>query len=316
VAPADQAAVALAYLETLDVEELVHLPGASRRPRGDLVQCVVGSDLASVILAALRELGVTEQGSITLDRLEARVSRIDACSVPDPGVVVWEEVEAKTAAMSELSLAFLVYLMAATIIAAVGILTDSVVLIIGAMVVGPEFGPLAGLSVGIIRRRRELIRQSSITLGVGFPLAIAAAFVATWVFRAAGITPEALAPSSHPATLFISRPDAFTVVIAALCGVVGMLSLTTASAGTLIGVLISVTTIPAAGNIGVAAAYGNPTEAWGALVQLVVNVAVIQVAGLITLRIQRARFAARAARFVDRIRQLRLSQVLRGRLRR
>ncbi|MDX2092997.1 MAG: DUF389 domain-containing protein [Kofleriaceae bacterium] len=65
-----------------------------------------------------------------------------------------------------------------------------------------------------------------------------------------------------PATLFISRPDAYTVVIAALCGVVGMLSLTTASAGSLIGVLISVTTIPPAGNVGVAAAYGNSDEMW------------------------------------------------------
>jgi uncharacterized hydrophobic protein (TIGR00271 family) len=311
VAPSESAATVLAYLEGLDVFDLIHFPGASLRPRGDLIQCAVGSDLASVVVSALRELGISERGSITIDRLDASIGRTDECSDPDPGVVVWEEVEAKTAAMAELSTAFLIYFMAATVIAAVGILTDSVVLIIGAMVVGPELGPLSGLSVGLIQRRRELVRQSLISLGVGFPLAFVAAFLATWAFRAAGVAPEVLDASHHPATLFISRPDAYTVVIAALCGVVGMLSLTTASAGTLIGVLISVTTIPAAGNVGVAAAYGNYDEMWGALIQLGVNLAVIQVAGFITLRIQRAAFSTRVAGFVERLRQLRLRQLRR-----
>lgn len=311
VAPSESAATVITYLEGLDVFDLIHFPGASRRPRGDLIQCVVGSDLASIVVSALRELGVTERGSITIDRLDATIARADASRDPDPGVVVWEEVEAKTAAMAELSTAFLVYLMAATAIAAIGILTDSVVLIIGAMVVGPELGPLSGLSVGIIQRKRELVRQSLISLGVGFPLAFVAAFLVTWAFRATGVAPDTLDASHHPATLFISRPDAYTVVIAALCGVVGMLSLTTASAGTLIGVLISVTTIPAAGNVGVAAAYGNYDEMWGALIQLGVNLAVIQVASLITLRIQRAAFATRVSRFVDRLRQLRLRQLRR-----
>ncbi|MGE0397328.1 MAG: DUF389 domain-containing protein [Kofleriaceae bacterium] len=310
VAPPETAATVVAYLEGLDVFDLIHFPGVSRRPKGDLIQCVVGSDLASVIVSALRELGVSDTGSITIDRLDATVAK-DSCSDPDPGVVVWEEVEAKTATMAELSTAFLLYMMAATVIAAVGILTDSVVLIIGAMVVGPEFGPLCGLSVGLIQRRRELVRQSMLSLGVGFALAFAAAFVATWAFRSAGVAPEILDASHHPATLFISRPDVYTVVIAALCGVVGMLSLTTASAGTLIGVLISVTTIPAAGNVGVAAAYGNTDEMVGALIQLGVNLTVIQIAGLITLRIQRAAFASRVTTFVERLRRLRLRRILR-----
>jgi len=311
VAPSESAPTVLAYLEGLDVSDLIHFPGASVRPRGDLIQCVVGSDLASVIVSALRELGISERGSITIDRLDASIGRIDECSDPDPGFVVWEEVEAKTAAMAELSTAFLLYMMAATVIAAIGILTDSVVLIIGAMVVGPELGPLSGLSVGLIQRKRELVRQSLISLAVGFPLAFVAAFLVTWAFRASGVAPDTFDATQHPATMFISRPDAYTVVIAALCGVVGMLSLTTASAGTMIGVLISVTTIPAAGNVGVAAAYGNYDEMWGALIQLGVNLAVIQVAGLITLRIQRAAFATRVSGFVDRLRRIRLRQLRR-----
>jgi uncharacterized hydrophobic protein (TIGR00271 family) len=308
VAPADLVANVLGYLDGLEVHDLIHLPGAGRKPAGDFIQCVVGAELCSVVVSVLTELGVADRGSITIDRLDAAVSvrHVDR----DPGAVVWEELEQKTATMAKLSTGFLIYLMAATVIAAVGILTDSVVLIIGAMVVGPEMGPLAGLSVGVIRRRRELVRQSLITLVIGFALAIVAAFVVTWAFRGTGVAPVTLDASQHPATLFISRPDAFSVVIAAICGVVGMLSLTTASSGTLIGVLISVTTIPAAGNFGVAAAYGHSEEMWGSLIQLGVNVAVIQVAGLITLRIQRAAFASRIAEFVEKLPHTRLRNLL------
>ena len=145
----------------------------------------------------------------------------------------------------------------ATLIAAVGILTDSVVLIIGAMVVGPEFGPLAGICVAVVERRMGLARRSLTALGVGFFTAIAVTLGATLVVPSLDLAPDALGAVSHPTTLFISEPSAFSVIVALLAGVAGVLSLTTAKSGALIGVLISVTTIPAAANVGVALAYAD-----------------------------------------------------------
>ena len=72
------------------------------------------------------------------------------------------------------------------------------------------------------------------------------------------------------------------MIVALLAGVAGVLSLTTAKSGALIGVLISVTTIPAAANVGVAAAYGDWSEFSGALVQLLINLGSIVVAGTTT----------------------------------
>ena len=308
VAPTDLVDRVLGYLDTIESGDLIHLPKAARKPAGDFIQCVVGVDQASVIVSALRDLGVAERGSITLDRLDATVLVRPIDSSAD--AVVWEEVEAKTAATAGLSTGFLIYLMAATVIAAVAILTDSIVLLSGAMVVGPEMGPLAGLSVGIVQGRRELVRQSTMTLLVGFTLAFVAAFAVTMIFRATGVAPDVFRSDLHPATIFISRPNAYSVVIAFICGVVGMLSLTTASAGTMIGVLISATTIPAAGNCGLALAYGNVDEMTGSLIQLGVNVVVIQIASLITLRIQRFTFAIRLARFVEKVGHLRLRKLL------
>jgi uncharacterized hydrophobic protein (TIGR00271 family) len=162
------------------------------------------------------------------------------------------------------------------------------------MVVGPEFGPLAGLCVGLVQRRFDLAARSLKALAVGFPVGIAAAFGMTRLLVALGIAPVAFV-SEHPQTLFISRPDAYSVLIALLAGVAGMVSLTTAKAGALIGVLISVTTIPAAGNIAVAAAYENSTELQGAATQLGVNLVMLVTAGIVTLLIQRRAFARRLA---------------------
>src|SRR5687767_9238189 len=131
VVPPDQAATVLAYLEGLEpVTDVLHFPGAARRPAGDYVQCVVATESASSLVSALRELGVTTQGSVTLDRLDATVSAAAASLERKPAdAVVWEEVEARSAVMAAMTTSYLVYMMAATVIAAVGILTDSVVLI-------------------------------------------------------------------------------------------------------------------------------------------------------------------------------------------
>ena len=79
-----------------------------------------------------------------------------------------------------------------------------------------------------------------------------------------------------------------------------MLSLTSAKSGALVGVLISVTTIPAAANIGVAAATADWSDWRGAMAQLAVNLTAISLAGVSTLSIQRG--------FFDRRRQRHLSE--------
>jgi hypothetical protein len=72
--------------------------------------------------------------------------------------------------------------------------------------------------------------------------------------------------------------------------------LTTAKSGALLGVLISVTTIPAAANVGVATAYSDGSELKGALAQLGINLSCIVLAGVATLAAQRLGFTRRLRR--------------------
>ena len=274
------------------VLNLVRLPGVSERPDGDLVLCDVAREDASVVVAELRDLGLEQAGSIAIEPISSIVSqaarRAEQAAVGSPAdAVVWETVEFQTSESAHLSGSFLAFMVLATLIAALGLLQDSLILIIGAMIVGPEFGPLAGLCVALVQRQRELARRSAVALAVGFPVGIAAAFAVTLALRAAGSAPDNLDEVSRAATLFISHPDEYSVLVALLAGVAGALSLSTAKSGALVGVLISITTIPAAANVGVATAYGDWSEAGGALAQLVVNLTCIMIAVMATLVLQR-----------------------------
>ena len=301
VAPPDLADDAFRVLrEHPSALNFVRLRGATERPEGDLILCDVAREDASVVIAGLRELGLERAGSIALEPVSALVShaarRAEEEAVGSPAdAVVWETVEQQTSESAELSVSFLAFLILATMIAALGIITDSLILIIGAMVVGPEFGPLAGLCVALVQRQRDLARRSLRALAVGFPLGIAAALVLTLALRVVDSAPDQLGAVSRPATLFISNPDEYSVLVALLAGVAGALSLSTAKSGALVGVLISVTTIPAAANIGVAAAYGDWSEMGGAAAQLAVNLVCIVTAVVATLSLQRWVYARRRA---------------------
>ena len=299
VTPPDRTDEVLGVLEcTPSVINIIRLPGAAHRPDGDVILADVAREDASVILEDLKRLNVHEDGSISLELIDTALSRhAEAAEAHAPGApadaVVWEEVEQRTSENVELSGVFLLFMVLAALIAAVGIFLDSEILIVGAMVVGPEFGPIAGVCVALISRRRQLAVRSGLALAVGFPLAITCVYLATLIFKATDLTPDDFTSTEHQIADLIASPDIFSAIVAVCAGAAGMLSLSTAKSGALIGVLISVTTIPAAANIGVAAAYQDETGWLGSMEQLGINLASILVAGTTVLAVQRMLYERR-----------------------
>ncbi|HWH92228.1 MAG TPA: DUF389 domain-containing protein [Baekduia sp.] len=310
VAPAAHAVQALRILEaTESVVNVVHLEGAARKPAGDVVLADVAREDASVVIADLRHLGIAECGSISIETIETQLSQasVDAerAAAGVPGdAVIWEEVVARTSEESTLSGTFLAFMVLAMLIASVGIFLDSPILVVGAMVVGPEFGPIAAFCVALVQRRGALAARSLIALVVGFPLGIAVTVVATWLLKETGVTPGEFNSGSHSLSNSIANPDFLAFFVAFCAGIAGMLSLTTAKSGALIGVLVSVTTIPAAANIAVAFVYGDWASWRGSQEQLLLNIAGIHVAGVLTLLVQRRLYVRRRRRHRARMRAL------------
>ena len=292
IAPADRTEAVLACLSaSRAVTNVVHVPGAAIEPTGDVVLADVAREEASDILERLRRLGLEEHGSISADEVSLSISsRARAAEKAAPGhgtdAVVWEEVEARTDEESALSVTYLVFLCVAMMIAAFGLLLDQPILVVGAMVVGPEFGPLAGLCVALVQRRSGEARRSLAALLIGFPVGMAVTVAMTLLLTSFGLLSESMLTGPRPDTSFIYRPDVLSFVVAFLAGIAGMLSLTSAKSGALVGVLISVTTVPAAANVAVAAAYGDAREAGGSALQLGLNLGGIVLAGTLTLLVQ------------------------------
>jgi uncharacterized hydrophobic protein (TIGR00271 family) len=302
VVPSHQAEHALDLLKnTPSVINLIYLERAAHRPEGDVILCDVAKEDASVLLGDLKELDIDVEGSIALEHIDSMISaaavQAEKAAVGLPSdAVVWEEVEARTSENTELSASFILFMVLAMLIAAVGIVTDQLILIIGAMVVGPEFGPIAGLSVAAVQRRADVAKRSLIAIAVGFPAGILAVWLFTLALDGLDLVPEGFEEEDHPFTQFISSPDEFSLIVALLAGTVGVLSLTSAKSGALVGVLISVTTIPAAANVGVAAALGDWSECLGAVGQLSLNLGALVLAGITTLYLQRVFYVRRRRR--------------------
>jgi uncharacterized hydrophobic protein (TIGR00271 family) len=159
------------------------------------------------------------------------------------------------------------------------------------MAVGPEFGPLAGISTALVQRAPRLVWRSLVALIGGFAVAMVLTAGFAWLMDALGQFTYAMIEAGRPNTSFIWKPDPLSFVVAFLAGIAGTLSLTSAKSGALIGVAISVTTVPAAANATVAFSYGDYSQMWGSTAQLLANLGGIVAAGTLTLLVQKALWA-------------------------
>jgi uncharacterized hydrophobic protein (TIGR00271 family) len=270
------------------VLNLVVLEGAAHNPAGDSLQFDVITAEANRVLDELRRLKLDRRGSIVIQNVDTLISeRAARAERREPSKAnfspIWEEAEARIRERGTYSPSWYVLLAIAGIIAAVGILTNSQILIVGAMVVGPEYGAMIAIALGIDKRDGMPIRRGLRALLFGFGLAIIITLLFSLAIRALDLQPRAFELGTRPVSDLIDSPDALSVVVAVLAGVVGVVSLTEARTSTLIGVLISVTTIPAAAAIGVSMAFEEWSDASGSLLQLLVNVVILTAVGAIGL---------------------------------
>ena len=281
--------------------DAVQLGDATRA--SDDVQFDLSRSAANLVLGNLRGLAAGQLGPIAVEVVDAvietgrpvRSRRGLGASFHGEAAPVWDLVESQIAANSQYAPSFYLLLILAALIGAVGILTNSSILIVGAMVVGPEYNATIAVALGIERRNRVAVGRGLRALVAGFVFAIAVTLLFGVVIRAVGHVPEAYQLGVRPVSDFINSPDLFSIIVAVLAGIIGVVSLTEARTGALIGVFISVTTIPAAADVGLSLAFQNWTAARGATLQLVLNLVLLIVVGALGLRGQRLFWRRRTA---------------------
>lgn len=276
-------------------------PGACIEPKGDLIECDVAREKAGVVLDALNRLGLAERGGIVISTPTgapfAAAKRLEAVAPGHPeDAVIWESVQDQAEDGAQPTVSYVVFLVLAVILAAIAVITDSAVLVVGAMVVGPEFSAIAAASVGLVFGRWVLVGRSLKLLVLSFAFAIAVVTVLALLARMTGAIGPEVVTRPRPNTGFIWHPDMWSVAVALVAGAAGVLALAIDKTATMVGVFISVTTVPAAGNLALGLALWESHEIWGSLAQLGVNIACMILAGTLVLAIMRRSWTSVTAR--------------------
>jgi uncharacterized hydrophobic protein (TIGR00271 family) len=274
-------------------QHLAALPGArhvvivgSGHDGNALVTADVRAQDADRALETVRGLGVAADDVSLL-----RFDPIDSSSAAaEPVALVWADLLGQARVNARTAVRYLIFMSVAGVIAGFGVIDEDQILIVGAMAVSPDLLPITAACTGLVLRRGRLVRQGIGSLVIG--LAVAAAFAAavTGFLDLFDLLPSEFA--IHEIGLASQQHvEAETILVALAAGVAGMLAVETrASMG--VGVAISVTTIPAAAFLGVAAGIGELSKSLGALSVLGANIAMMLVGGSIALIAQR-RLASR-----------------------
>jgi uncharacterized hydrophobic protein (TIGR00271 family) len=253
-----------------------------------LLSAEVFADSADAVLELLVRNGVAEE--------DIKLARLDEIGPIKPGhtagSLIWADVLGQARANSRPVARYLVFLVAAGVIAGFGVIEESAILIVGAMAVSPDLLPITAACVGLATRRGHLFLRALATLVIGMGAACLAAAVLSGCLGLLGLLPPGFVVG-EAALAGLTTINASTIGVALAAGVAGMLALET-RASAAVGVGISITTIPAAAYLGVAAGIGEATKALGALAVLGANVAMLVASGTLTLVVQRRLAGGRA----------------------
>jgi uncharacterized hydrophobic protein (TIGR00271 family) len=249
----------------------------------------------SVVAAAARPRAVDplldELARLEVPGTDIAVTRVDAvdwtAKRDGESGLVWADVLGQAWVNARPIGRYLTLMFAAGVIAGYGVIDRSPILIVGAMAVSPDLLAITAIGVGIVGRSGRLAVAALLTLAAGMAVTTAAAAAVGFGQDHLDVLPSGFSLSSASDALGgLASISHETIAVALVAGMAGMLALET-RASSAVGVAVSVTTIPAAAYLGVAAGLGETGTAWGALGLLAANVAMMVLGTSATLVLQR-----------------------------
>jgi uncharacterized hydrophobic protein (TIGR00271 family) len=270
-------------------ERLLDLDGVSKvrieaaaRDHHSVVIASVSHQATDRVLDQLDALKVAHEDVSLL-----RVEEVGGAERGTDTSLIWADVVGLAGTNARLIGRYLALMSAAGVIACYGVIEASAILVVGAMAVSPDLLPIIATAVGVIGRSWRLAVRALGTLVIGMAVASGSGAVVAFTLNHLSLLPSTFAVGSSVLSGLTSISNE-TIVVALAAGVAGMLTFETrASSG--VGVAISVTTIPAAAYLGVAAGVGQANKVLGAFGVLSMNVAMIVLGASVTLGLQRWR---------------------------
>lgn len=274
----------IAGLKTIDG---VYRVTADRNEIND--EWVIDADLAPLaadkVLGRINQLQIPDHCYVMVRQDVIAPKREPGTSITTDEGFAWAEVMGQAREHSRPIARYVILMAVAGCIAAMGVVTDNSILIVGAMAVSPDLLPICATCVALVGRRIPLAGRAFGTLLIGMAIVMGVAALITLLLRLIGILDGN--PDDYLGGLGgLVRADYSTVIIALAAGVAAILSFETRAAAA-VGVAISVTTVPASAYFGVAIGLSGAENSTFALWTLSIYVTLMILSGTITLAIQR-----------------------------
>lgn len=212
---------------------------------------------------------------------------------PSPRSLLSEENVDETASEARLNGSFALYMTCSGVLAAVALLSSSVPILIGSMIVAPLLPPLALIPFALVSRRRDAAARGLGVALAGLALAFAAAWATTAVMDVAGVIPPDMVLLDKPLLQERVRPGWWSVAAAVAAGLAGTAAQAHRKTDTIIGTVASLALVPAIGATAIALYVGSPDQALGGTLLLAVNVGLIIAMGVVVLLVTAGRAGLR-----------------------
>lgn len=253
---------------------------------------LVNAEHAGPLVDAIeKRFGATEGFHLVIFRVEAALPRRESeeeapeTARDDPSRigttgVSREELYTRVRHMIGVDPTLLATVALSTVVAAVGMLRDSVAIIIGAMVIAPLLGPNVALALATALGDMDLLRRAARTGLAGVGLAGTIAFVLGLTLT---VNPTLAAIASR------TTVELSDLVLALASGGAAVLAITRGISSALVGVMVAVALLPPTVAVGLMAGSGRLVEALNASMLLLANVICVNLAGVVTFLVQGVR---------------------------
>jgi uncharacterized hydrophobic protein (TIGR00341 family) len=258
----------LSIAEQFDVTDCWHYP--LEQDERHVVRMLVSNELIQVVLDTTQKtISATEGSRIVIMPVEATMPRVDAVDKTKSSsrnTTSREELYQSIERNARIDQNYFLLVILSTIVAAVGMLEDSVAVVIGAMVIAPLLGPNIALAFGTVLGDGKLMLRAFSALLVGISVALLTSFIISLIY---------------PLDEFSKELSARTVVglssavMALASGAAAALSMTTGLSTVLVGVMVAVAILPPTAALGLMLGYHQYPLAFGAFILLAVNIVCI-----------------------------------------
>lgn len=286
----------LQRLDGLDgiIAVIVHR-GAVRQPAGDLVVLHATNQAAEQVARIAIELGLAEQGCIVMDKPVALVSRRHRREIEaDTDEASWEEMDTLLRRDANSSHNFLGLMALSGAVAGVGLILDTLHIVIAAMLITPAFTPLVRITMGLAAGLGDTTRDAVQATLAGYLSLAAGGALGMLLADLADPRPGIDALTDREWIAYWSRTSWTGVIAAVLAGLAGGLVVNAHQTVFATGVMVALALVPAAAIVGMGVAAGEFGLAAQGLGRWTADTACVLAASGLVFGIKRGVFRRRA----------------------